>query len=128
MMNSWVKMTAMPYKIFRHSSVSYKNKIYLFGGEISTEDGDLSQSKITLKFDGTLWESGPEMINFRHGHKSIVLENMIFHIGGFSENKVERWVFNGNDLLIDESFPYLDKWIEPSAFLVPDNYYLTCNL
>ena len=55
-----------------------ENCLYIFGGSWDTWWGTDS----AVKYDGIIWSEVGKMLSGRHGHRSLVSKNTIYHIGG----------------------------------------------
>ena len=66
------------------------------------------------------------MLNIRSGHRSINYENIIYHIGGYGHQQIERWVMNDTEIRIEPNYPVLRDWVQSEMFFVSKNYFEAC--
>ena len=71
------------------SAAAFQNKIYVFGGIAAAQN--FKELKSTWLFDGKQWTQGPDLMNLRHGHRTINYFDGLMHIGGNGTQPIERW-------------------------------------
>ena len=84
----WQELASVPTRsgeLQGHSALSTENAIYVFG--------DLNYAKsYAYDIDSDTWESGPDLLTVRYGHRSIKIGESIFHVGGRGDFHIERWI------------------------------------
>lgn len=127
----WNRLEDLPapddtYIIFP-SAVNFKNDVYVFGGK---PDGFHKNG--AFKFNGS-WTKIQNLSGNRHGHRSIVLGDSIYHIGGkFNERNIapfEEWKYNnenGQFAVTLSNTKLYDFLLYPETFIVNLADYAEC--
>ena len=83
---NWVDLGEIPHsfanKLWYFSTVTLERDLYVFGGDVGTRETD-EVFKLSGSFDSIKWQLlETRLAKSRFGHRSILRENSIFHIGG----------------------------------------------
>ncbi len=78
---SWHFSCDMPSKLFRHTAVSYKQFIYVFGGE-SSACGDFSLGTFMLDTVNKMWSRKADMPRNCIGGDSVAYRDIIYVLSG----------------------------------------------
>jgi len=76
--DNWSVQPDFPFvstSIYSYSVASLDGNLYIFGGLGGP-------SALAARYDGTGWMSVGSLLEARYGHRSLVLEKTIIHIGG----------------------------------------------
>jgi len=82
---AWKEIQPLPKKaayyedyLFDASSVVFRDSIYVFGGESG------GWRDVVVRYNGK-WSLAQYLLMQRDAHRSIVIENTIFHVGGTNQ-------------------------------------------
>jgi len=77
-----------------------------------------------MSFGQLIWSKGPDLLLTRHAHRSIAIQNEIYHVGGEYRNiKTEKWTIKEDEIkqeILDLELNYY--YLYPELFAVADNY------
>ena len=83
-LGEWKSTTPMPNKLMAHSAALYNNRIYVLGGIIRSVGATSDVFWAEILSDGTIgkWQRTTPLPHHLFGHKSVIMGNRIFVIGG----------------------------------------------
>jgi len=116
----WQELSDYPFattNIYHYSTVTYLDELYIFGGYYDYEESSIvaKQSEV-----GGKWTRLEDLFVTRKGHRSILMGNQIFHLGGPSVMETERWTMHGKEVIAEQvSEDRLNDFkFHPEPFLV----------
>jgi len=78
---NWYDQPPFPEEkyFYEYSTATYQNLLYVFGG-YNRDQKAVTIGKMTDL--GLEWSKGPDLLQGRYGHRSIIIGNVIYHVGG----------------------------------------------
>jgi len=120
----WQEQSDYPFattNIYHYSTVTYLDELYIFGGYY-----DYEESSIVAKLSevGGQWSRLEDLFVTRKGHRSILMGNQIFHLGGPNIMETERWTMHGKEITAEQvSDDRLNEYkFHPESFLVEASF------
>lgn len=85
----WTHTKPLPLPMRLFSVAVMDQKMWIFGG--ISANNNFKELKSSWSFTGDTWTQGPDLMNARHGHRTINYFNGLMHIGGNGTQPIERW-------------------------------------
>jgi len=114
--------------IERFSAVNFKGAVYVFGGW-----PEWYHEVTAHRFDGQ-WSRIQDMVGLRWGHRSVVHQESIYHIGGYKNETdfapFEQWTYveewDNFTVTVSDAELY-DFYQYPETFVLDQSMYTECN-
>jgi len=103
-----------------YSTITYENRLYIFGG-YNRNGKSVHIGRMT--YLGLEWSKGPELLLSRQAHRSILVGDEIYHLGGSGNIKTEKWTIKENEVTKESlDFELNNYYRYPEVFAINRNY------